>query len=64
MTEQNAQEIMRRKRINRMKKTIILIAVGLILASVTLNIILLIRVIQLNQLIHQLYGCITLVPIF
>ncbi|MDE7366039.1 MAG: hypothetical protein K2N24_01650 [Lachnospiraceae bacterium] len=64
MTEQNSQELTRRKRINRMKKGLILLAVGLILASVTLNIILLIRVIQLNQLIHQLYGCITLIPIF
>ena len=64
MTEQNSQKLTRRKRINRMKKGLILLAVGLILASVTLNIILLIRVIQLNQLIHQLYGCIALIPIF
>lgn len=64
MTEQNSQELIRRKRINRIKKAIILIAVALILASVSLNIILLIRVIQLNQLIHQLYGCMNLIPIF
>lgn len=64
MTEQKSQELTRRKRINRIKKGLILLAVGLVLASVALNVYLLIRVIQLNQLIHQLYGCIVLIPIF
>lgn len=58
MTEQNLQKASGRKRVNRMKKVILLFAAGLILASVILNIILLIRVIQLNQLIQQLYGLI------
>lgn len=58
MTEQNLQKASGRKRVNRMKKAILLFAAGLILASVILNIILLIRVIQLNQLIQQFYGMI------
>lgn len=56
MTEQNLQKASGRKRVNRMKKAILLFAAGLILASVILNIILLVRVVQLNQLIQQLYG--------
>lgn len=64
MTEQNLRVTSGRKRVNRMKKAILLIAVGLVLASVILNIILLVRVIQLNQLIQQLYGCYILIPLF
>lgn len=61
MTEHNSRNVSGRKRINRMKKVIVIIAVGLILASLILNIILMVRVIQLNQLIQQLYGLITLI---
>lgn len=59
MTEQNLQKASGRKRVNRMKKAILLFAAGLILASVILNIILLVRVVQLNQLIQQLYGLVS-----
>ncbi len=56
MAEQNLQKASGRKRVNRMKKAILLFAAGLILASVILNIVLLVRVVQLNHLIQQLYG--------
>ena len=51
MAEQNLQKASGRKRVNRMKKAILLFAAGLIL-----NIVLLVRVVQLNHLIQQLYG--------
>lgn len=56
MTEQMTEKMKRRKRVNAIKKALLIIAVCLLLASVGLNIFLLIRVIQLNQLIQQLYG--------
>lgn len=56
MTEQMTEKMKRRKRVDAIKKALLIIAVCLLLASVGLNIFLLIRVIQLNQLIQQLYG--------
>ncbi len=53
----------RRKRIERMKKLLLLTAVILLLASVVLNIVLLVQVIHLNQLVDQLYGMATYISV-
>ncbi len=63
MAEQNAHKLDRRKRINRMKQVLLVLAVILILASIGLNIVLLFRVIHLNQLVQQIYGALLWIPL-
>lgn len=63
MAEQNAHRLDRRKRINRMKQVLLVFAVILILASIGLNIVLLFRVIHLNQLVQQIYGALLWIPL-
>ena len=63
MAEQNAHKLDRRKRINRMKQVLLVLAVILILASIGLNIVLLFRVIHLNQLVQQIYSALLWIPL-
>ena len=63
MAEKNAHKLDRRKRINRMKQVLLVLAVILILASIGLNIVLLFRVIHLNQLVQQIYGALLWIPL-
>lgn len=63
MAEQNAHKLDRRKRINRMKQVLLVLAVIFILASIGLNIVLLFRVIHLNQLVQQIYGALLWIPL-
>lgn len=63
MAEQNAQSAKRRRRINRMKQVLLVVAVVLILASIGLNIVLLFRLIHLNQLVQQIYGALAWIPL-
>lgn len=63
MAEQNAQNAKRRRRINRMKQVLLVVAVVLILASIGLNVVLLFRMIHLNQLVQQIYGALTWIPL-
>ncbi|GEM_PF-1333673 len=63
MAEQKAHRLDRRKRINRMKQVLLVFAVILILASIGLNIVLLFRVIHLNQLVQQIYGALLWIPL-
>ena len=54
MSETIEEKQMRRRRIERMKKILLITALGLILISLILNIVLLFRVIHLSQLVEQL----------
>lgn len=54
MAENTQEKQARRKRIERMKKILIAIAVFLIMSSLILNIVLLFRVIHLGQMMEQL----------
>ena len=63
MAEQTAHKLDRRKRMNRMKQVLLVLAVILILASIGLNIVLLFRVIHLNQLVQQIYGALLWIPL-
>lgn len=63
MTEQKIPATTNRKRVNQMKQGILIIASLLILASVILNVVLMVRVIQLNHLVAQLYGAVTGFPL-
>lgn len=54
MAENTQEKQERRKRIERMKKILVAIAVFLIMSSLILNIVLLFRVIHLSQMMEQL----------
>lgn len=54
MSETIEEKQMRRRRIERMKKILLITALVLILISLILNIVLLFRVIHLSQLVEQL----------
>ena len=55
MGENVPKKISRRERVNRIKTAILIVAFGMILTSLTMNIILLIRVMELSRLVQQIY---------